>query len=269
MQKLSYVKCSPGGNITVLVFTEVQRKRQPDVARHIMALMPDVEQVGFVEKPDNPQAAARLQMMGGEFCGNATRALAWVLTKKNWPELAPHDGNVVLEVSGAKRLLNAQITGSMVRVEMPIKHELESVRQIRDRTVVDLEGISHVIVYQSPDSDAREKADRLLAELGLQEIEAAGVLYCEPREDGIYMTPFVWVRDTATLIQETACASGTVCVALAEAAASRDTQTDLRVYQPSGGFIRAFVEIADGKFSQAFIEGPVEILEESEITLNA
>lgn len=250
-----------------MVFTKVQRERQPDVARRIMALMPDVEQVGFVEKPNNPQAAARLQMMGGEFCGNASRALAWVLMKKNWPELAQHNGNVILEVSGAERLLKVQVAASMVRVEMPIKHELESVRQIGDRTIVSLEGISHVIVYQSPEPDAKVQADRLLTELGLKELEAAGVLYCEPREDGIYMTPFVWVRDTATLVQETACASGTVCVALAEAVASGDRRTELRVYQPSGGFIIAFVEVKDDRFSQAYIEGPVEILEERELAL--
>ena len=77
-----YQKYSPTGNITVLVTTAVPRDRQPEVAAWL--LKPEVaggEQVGFVEPPTDPRCAARLQMMGGEFCGNATMALGAMLAR--------------------------------------------------------------------------------------------------------------------------------------------------------------------------------------------
>lgn len=265
MRESEYIKCSPGGNITGLVFAEVPREEQASVAKRIMASQPDVEQVGFVEKPKGPKAVARLQMMGGEFCGNATRSLAWVLWHKRRRGIDTSARIVTLEVSGVARPLSAEIHDRMVRVEMPIKKELSSIKSIKAQTVVELEGISHVVLRRPAPRDAREEANRLLDELGLKGLEAAGVLYCEKREDGVSLTPIVWVRETATLVEETACASGTVCVALVESANAGRSVDNLKVYQPSGSFITASVEFGKGQFLRAFIEGPVEILEEGEL----
>jgi diaminopimelate epimerase len=265
MRESQYIKCSPGGNTTGLVFSEVPRKEQASVAKRIMASQPDVEQVGFVEKPKDPKAVRRLQMMGGEFCGNATRSLAWVLWHKRLRGIDRSARTVTLEVSGVGRPLSVEIHDRMVRVEMPIKRELSSIKSIQGQTVVELEGISHVVLRRAAPRDAKEEADRLLNELGLKSLEAAGVLYCQQYEDGVSMSPIVWVRETATLVEEKACASGTVCVALVESANAGRSVDNLKVYQPSGSFITAFVEFGKGQFSRAFIEGPVEILEEGEL----
>lgn len=266
MQDLGYVKCSPGGNITSLVFAKVPRCQQPSTAKRIMASQPDVEQVGFVEEPSRPGAVARLQMMGGEFCGNATRSLAWVLWHKRRRGIDTSGRTVTLEVSGVARPLSVEIHDRMVRVEMPIKRELSSIKSLKGQTVVELQGISHVVLRRAAPRDAKEEANRLLDELGLKSLEAAGVLYCEQYEDGVSMSPIVWVRETATLVEETACASGTVCVALMESANAGRSVNNLKVYQPSGSFITASVEFGKGQFLRAFIEGPVEILEEGELS---
>jgi diaminopimelate epimerase len=265
MRESEYIKCSPGGNITSLVFAEVPREEQASVAKRIMASQPDVEQVGFVEKPKNPKAVARLQMMGGEFCGNATRSLAWVLWHKRRRGIDTSARTVTLEVSGVARPLSVEIHDRMVRLEMPIKGELSSIKSIKGQTVVQLEGISHVVLRRAAPRDAKEEANRLLDELGLKSLEAAGVLYCEQYEDGVSMSPIVWVCETATLVEETGCASGTVCVALVESANAGRSVDNLKVYQPSGSFITASVEFGKGQFLRAFIEGPVEILEEGEL----
>jgi len=267
MRESEYIKCSPGGNITVLVFAEVPRKEQASVAKRIMASQSDVEQVGFVEEPKDPKAVRRLQMMGGEFCGNATRSLGWVLWQKRWPGIGTSGRTVTLEVSGVTRPLSVEIHDKMVRVEMPIKRELSSIKSIRGQTVVELQGISHVVLHRPPPKDAKEEANRLLDELHLKTLEAAGVLFCEQCEDGVSMSPIVWVRETATLVEETACASGAVCVALVESANTARSVDNLKVYQPSGSFITASVEFGKGQFLRAFIEGPVEILEEGELAL--
>ena len=68
--ELRYTVIDPTKNITLLVTTPVPRDVQPRVAAELLRREKDAEQVGFAEglAAGNP----RLQMMGGEFCGNAT-----------------------------------------------------------------------------------------------------------------------------------------------------------------------------------------------------
>lgn len=73
---ISYTKIDPAGNITVVVDSFVPREQQSRVASELMKRDVTVEQVGFLEKPDDPCCAVRLQMMGGEFCGNASLSAA-------------------------------------------------------------------------------------------------------------------------------------------------------------------------------------------------
>src|SRR3989344_7322193 len=96
--KLAYV--SPGGNPTALVLTSIDRLRQRSVAKKIMKKIPACEQVGFIERAKNSKAVCRLQMMGGEFCGNALRALAmWLVFVSNRKV-----GQFIVESSGTKEL---------------------------------------------------------------------------------------------------------------------------------------------------------------------
>ena len=76
---ISYTKIDPAGNITVVVDSFVPREQQSRVASELMKRDVTVEQVGFLEKPDDPCCAVRLQMMGGEFCGNASLSAAAVI----------------------------------------------------------------------------------------------------------------------------------------------------------------------------------------------
>ncbi len=100
---------NPGGNITALI------KRIPAslplrklINDAVMKQFPEVEQVGFYTKQ------ARLQMAGGEFCGNATRCLAYLL-------LGGKPGKVSLNVSGANKELAARIDNdNLVWAQMPL-----------------------------------------------------------------------------------------------------------------------------------------------------
>ena len=98
---IHYQKYSPTGNVTLLVTTPVPRKDQPGIAARLLG--PGgvgVEQAGFIEPAGDARCPARLQMMGGEFCGNATMALGALLCRRE----ALADGelrSLRLEVSGA------------------------------------------------------------------------------------------------------------------------------------------------------------------------
>lgn len=60
----------------VLVLTRISRVLQAKVAKQIMCKVLTCEQVGYIETAKNSKAKLRWQMMGGEFCGNALRAVA-------------------------------------------------------------------------------------------------------------------------------------------------------------------------------------------------
>lgn len=100
----------PGGNTTLLVETPVERERQPQVGNALLKKTREpnkrgepkfkVEQVGFIEPARVPGAISRLQMTGGEFCGNATRSLAAVAAWRGWAPLRGAAAEMLLEASG-------------------------------------------------------------------------------------------------------------------------------------------------------------------------
>jgi len=256
---LKYIKCSPSGNITVLVTSKFERKNYASIAIEIMSLFSDVEQVGFIEEPKNKLAVIRLQMMGGEFCGNAARSLAWVALKKGWINAS----SFFIESSGANSLLRAEIQGDRVRIEHPIRNEIDSISIIDDFIIVDLVGITHVLVEGPPKANAKGEVFDCLKRLDLLRKKAAGVMYTVRTGKGLTISPYVWVRETKSLVEESACASGTQAVVTAEAWKKRESLT-LEVNQPSGDKLTGIVEFCREKncFLKAYTEGKVVILEE-------
>ena len=105
----SYYKIDPTGNITAIVETSAERNKQSRIAGLIMTADTTIEQVGFLEKPQG-EAAVRLQMMGGEFCGNASISAAALMACKSGID----SGNITLEVSGADEPLCVKDRKSVV-----------------------------------------------------------------------------------------------------------------------------------------------------------
>ena len=72
--KLTFQRIDPAGNITLLVMTPVPREDYQTIAAKLLAIPElDAEQVGFLVPP-RQDGIIRLEMMGGEFCGNALRS---------------------------------------------------------------------------------------------------------------------------------------------------------------------------------------------------
>lgn len=113
---------NPGGNITGLV-SEIpsNRSRRKFINDAVMKSFPQVEQVGFLDL-----RSRRLEMAGGEFCGNATRCAAF-LTLKEKP------GRTNVSVSGTKQILKARIgKQGLVWAQMPIYKNRDCVREVGD-----------------------------------------------------------------------------------------------------------------------------------------
>ena len=202
---MNYVKINPSGNITLLVTDPVPRERQSETATRLMSLIPDAEQVGFLERAVLPGAAARLQMMGGEFCGNATMSMAAYLAEK---ENIPGEKESVfpLEVSGCRNVIPCRIvrkgSGYTGTVPMPLPRmvtEAEILPGVRVPRVC-FEGIDHLIVPE--ELLCAQQAENMIAALcaGFG-VEALGMLLLGKAHIGEVQSS-IWDADTQRKCRE-------------------------------------------------------------------
>lgn len=264
--EIAYVKADPTQNMTILVETPVPRGQQQRIASLLMAYNSVfAEQTGFLESPVNPDAQMRLQMMGGEFCGNATMSLAAYLVHKLHPPMdSSHD--VCLEVSGAEGLLHCQIAVKdgfyLGRVQMPVPRKIEEKKLPLDGalynvTMVFMPGITHLVVPAGEiPGDKKDFARRAAYawESFITE-DAFGILLYDGSTG--YMDPLVYVRPTRTMVWERGCGSGTAAIG-SYLAYTAGADAYAEISQP-GGVISVRAGWREGAVSQVSIEGQVRI----------
>ncbi len=251
--ELSYILADPSGNTTAFVLTPVLREDYGPVARRVMAAL-DAEQVAFVHE-------GCMDMMGGEFCGNASRSFAlWqALHDDTGLALTPFTGTLrqQVTVSGAPLPLNVSLRGdgsslwAAISMPLPLRVLPLTDPTLGQVTLVEYPGISHLMLEnrepQEPDlAAARALLSRLEAVSG-----CFGLLYVS----GNHLRPLVYVRDTDTLIWEASCASGTCAVAAARALAQKESLS-LELFQP-GGSLTAKAELQQGQLTALTLDGPV------------
>lgn len=253
-QTISYILADPTGNLTCLALDPVDKADRPAVTARLMG---ECEQVGYLMAPRDPKAQIRLEMMGGEFCGNASMAAATWVAERMHTEVGD-SRQLLLEVSGAEGLVPCRITREEGAwsgdVDMPVPTGVETREMLgRQVDIVYLPGIAH-LVYAGGDLPKTE-AEALLeaAKELLPEQPALGVLIFDEKEKT--MAPLVWVRDSDTQVWETSCGSGTIAVAYRWAARQGRT-VSINVYQP-GGAPRAEIQWENGRATRAILSGRV------------
>lgn len=266
MNEIKYVKMWPAGNTTALVLTNLPRIVYSEIACKIIQKDKTIEQVGFIEPPTKMGALARLQMMGGEFCGNATRSLALYLSNKIKKDTEFGLKNFYLEVSGTDRFVYSTVNeNNNVEISMPVAHYgnvKNIVEPLPGGRLIKLDGIRHFVTdfplfaKDSPNL-LRLKAHQILRQERLLDFNAAGVIFVEKTEKGLKIHPLIWVRDTDTLIYETSCASGTLAVGINETLQLDDGTNEIGVLQPSGASLNIKIEKEAKHLKNAFISGAV------------
>lgn len=213
---ISYTKIDPSGNITLIVDSFVPREDQSRIAALLMERDPEAEQVGFLEVPEDPCCAVHLQMMGGEFCGNATLSAAAVIMR----QFGLDSCDMLIEVSGAPEPV--KVTGAISsldcfngEVAMPLPESISECSffdgfDCYTLPLVRFPGICHAIV--TTDALTREKAERVIGAWCRQiKSDALGLMFFD--RDKRTLTPLVYVESTGTAVWEGSCASGTAAVA--------------------------------------------------------
>ena len=266
---IHYQKYSPTGNVTVLVMTPLPRERQPGIAARLLG--PGGvggEQVGFIEPAGDARCPARLQMMGGEFCGNATMSLGAMLARRAG---LPESGEmaVKLEVSGSATPVPCRIRregeGWVGTVEMPLPTGVGEATLDTDAgrltvPLVRLPGIAHLIIPAEAGLDEEQLRRRLPlwnAQIGA---DAIGALRFDAGT--LAMDPLVYVPSAGTLVREHGCGSGTAAVGCHLAMeAGRDVEAPVR--QP-GGAITVRASLSGSAVARLLITGRVTLMEEGD-----
>lgn len=262
MTELDFVKINPAGNVTVIILDRVPRSTHGEISRQIMDPCGlGAEQVGFVGEPERLDSVARLQMMGGEFCGNASRAFAaWLALQKDSKIQVKNGISIVgLEVSGYHGLLSLRVQHELdqlwVSSPMPLP---ESVRFIPFRSghlaFVEMQGISHAVIWnEEPSTEAFWEAVKIC---GTGSVPAFGVMFVNKHESK--MVPIVRVKESASIVWEGSCASGSVAVAAALAVRNGCRDLSVRLEQPKGEL--SVNVVYRNKIVSAEVSGPVKIV---------
>ena len=213
MNAIHYYILDPTKNITALADTPVAPALRPAVAARIMAQEPTCEQVGFVRLEG--RGAPRLEMAGGEFCGNASMAAAALYCAKNGATPG-ETRRVTLSVSGADRPVEASVTaqsdGAFVcTVQMPPPERIAAEtlplggRQFT-LPVVYCPGIAHIMVTKDELSEA-EAARAVRDWCARLSVAGLGIMLFDPA--ACSLKPLVFIPAADTLVWENSCASGT------------------------------------------------------------
>ena len=248
----------PAGNITIFVLSRADRKDYPYISRQLLTVEElKGEQVGFVEQHNG---AFHMQMMGGEFCANASRSFASLLAMGATGESM----ELEISVSGATRPLKAWVDkeAGTSRVEMPLPDAIETL-SLGDELfpMVIFDGICHILVPGKPREEdfiweAVERAKKACP------CGAWGIMFLQDRE----MIPVVYVEETGSMVWEGSCGSGTTAAAIWMFRNKEDGEYACILKQP-GGQMEARVKMEGGRAVACSVGGPVFLSQEMEVEI--
>ena len=235
---------NPAGNITAVVLSPVSPELRPALSRAIMA-EGRAEQVGFAAPP-RLGGVCRIEMMGGEFCGNAVRSYGYL--QRN--EMAA----LLVEISGVTAPVPVTIDpahqSAFADMPLPLGIDWISVGE-RQYPLIQCQGISHLLALdQTPDPAFLETARPMLNRL---EQEAWGVMFLS----GQQLTPAVYVRSTDSRVWESSCGSGSV--AAAWYLAGQNSERSHFQFREPGGEIFVEVRRKNEMIAGCAMGGPVSM----------
>ena len=256
-KSFKYFRANPCGNITGFVVAPVYPGYRKAYTKCIIEQIDkDVEQVGFIS-PAYEGAPLRMDMMGGEFCANATRAYG--LYSAGFYDT---DGLVDIEVyvSGHEGTTDviADVKNQKAYVEMdaPLAKKTVKVKG-GDYKLIQLPGISHLIVEGQEDEKFVQEALEVLKKD--YKDEAYGVIFFD--KEKLEIVPFVYVEGSDTLFRESSCGSGTVATVnyLEDDIDGLDEDYKISIKNPAGELEVFVYEFEDGK--KLCVGGEVELSE--------
>ena len=253
--KFTVVMADPAGNRTAIVRSGVPKADRLKVAEAIMADPAlRAEQVGFETRPLYGGSAGRLEMAGGEFCGNAARSFGYLLCKERETD------HCKIEISGTREKLEVicDLERETAAAQMPMPEMLEMVGDEADQLypIVISRGITHMICTDKEFDEAF--ANRMIEKFG-KNYSAFGVMFVSGEE----LKPVVYVAASDSVCLESSCGSGSLAAAWFM---TRDKEDGFHSYsfaQP-GGTITVNMAKRQGRYAGTIggkltLEEPIEM----------
>ena len=234
--KINYYIVNPGGNITAIVQGKFAKRIKLEITKKILKNNPTIEQVGFWTNAKNKKFDARLEMAGGEFCGNALRALGSMLFLKYNKKF------LYIESPIFKIPIKVNCSRNKSSISLPL-----SFFTYKDN-ICSMPGIIYILQNKKV---RKSNAKFILSKNRLLGKKASGVIGYEIEKNKLQIYPNVWVRDTKTMYAETACASGTL--ALAYMLYKKIGVKKLNIKQPSGFIFKTIIIKKEIKLSGPII----------------
>lgn len=255
------LRADPSGNITLFVLDPVAPEQRKAVNEKLLAGDPALEQVGCLSLVDGQP---KVEMMGGEFCGNATRSAgAYALQA-----LGEKEGDFRVTCSGCDTPLpvhakKVRENNYQASVELPPPISMSKLRLSYERESVEcqeivLPGITHYVYFtlNVDEIDQDEFFYSLQREISRgPEPEAYGLMLVEIST--LKLIPIVYVTATGTLYHEKSCGSGSAAVAAA-LAQRQQRSVGASLLEP-GGRIDIEAYWKDDKITGMAIGGPVKL----------
>lgn len=255
-----YLTANPCGNITVMVTSPAEQSEYAYISGCLLKAIPGAEQVGFLTSPLQG-GDIRIEMMGGEFCGNALRCAAVYYLRQN---KQTEEADIRVEISGCNRTLSVRVNPAtnVAEGEIPLPFSIKE--EGNGDTVYCFPGIAHIIkednLYQTAE-DCKEFLKQKTLELNTP---AAGLMQID--KNRVELTPVVYVTGTDTVYFENSCGSGTAAAALH---LFREEQNGVfsKAFSEPGGVLTATVSKKQGIPQCVTIQGIIHFSEETSITL--
>ncbi len=240
---IEYTLVDPGGNITALVNKKFSPQKRIQVADTIMKKNPKIiEQVGFFYG----EKIVTLDMAGGEFCGNATRSLAYLCCVKGFGK------KIYIKSEHFKSPLVGIVSGKKTSLVIPLG-EIKLTKIESNIYIVELPGIAHIVEYGIK---SKGKLSSKFSHPLMKGYLALGYIFISKKQNNYFkIEPTVLVKKTKKIFEETACASGSIATALV----LQDLHGLINsiIKQPSGSLYEVCIS---NKKNTIKISGPASIL---------
>lgn len=210
--KIPYTVIDTAGQTTAVISVPVPRKKQPEVAKPLMAAVKNIGQVCFIKK-SRRKNIYRLQMMGNELSVNGTMAGAFYLLSKL------KKNKIRFETSGLKTLVEAKVKNNSVLIRFS-KSMVKSI----NKNVVSLRGINYLLWPGIKRKRTTKQQKETLLKMA-RGYPASGIVFYEKNR----IQPLIYVKATNTFIWETSCGSGSIAYALISGRS--------KIVQPSGSTV--------------------------------
>ena len=267
---INFVILDPSGNITALVIDKVPKEAYKKINEAIIQAYPEVEQVGFLNVIENDNEKIwKLEMAGGEFCGNASRAFASYLYSKKLVDKT----EFLIMCSGNDNILKAKIitqksdNGKNIyysQIEVPFNKKAISVMSTKalskeflkkinynlfedvNINIISLDGITHCLINKErmPMLDDiktnKQNAVNIINELKLQNCQAVGIIWYDKNVEKTY--PFVWVKNEDKVYYEHSCGSGSIAYGIYRCYTTKQQEID--VIQMSNDIVNVKVDFS-------------------------